>query len=149
MVMRSEHAKGFAIVYFLLGLLLILTKDYEWELILAFGLLAIALIEFMGGEDNRKNWLFTAIFAVLALVILMGSAYQYWVLVITFIVWGLYEIVEERNLNNTRTDLVGVASVLIGILLLITGVIGNTYENLMALVFGIVFTIQGLKEWFK
>ncbi len=147
MVMRREHETAFALGYVVLGMLLILTKDAGWQVILAFGLFTVALLEYMGGEDGERNWLFIVLFGILGVLILIETGYDYWILVFTFMVWGGYEIIEEKVLNK-KWDAVGVGALLVGVLLLLTGLMGNTYEPYLAMAFGIMCGIQGLKEWF-
>lgn len=150
MVMRKEYGTAYAVGYLLLGLLLILMKESAWWVFLSLGLLGIAMLEYMaGGYDKQRNWLFMLLFVVLGVAILLDSIYQYWVLVITFILWGAYEVVEERVLNNKKWDSIGVTSLLVGGLLVLTGLMGNTYEPYLAMAFGIMFAVQGLKEWFE
>ena len=148
MVMRREHQTAFALGYVILGFILILTKDAGWEVFLAFGLFAIALLEWTGGEDGERNWLFIILFGILGALILLNTGYQYWILVMAFLVWGGYEVIEERVLNNKQWDTIGVGALLIGGILLLTGLMESTTLAYMALAFGIMFAVQGLKEWF-
>lgn len=148
MAMREKYGTGFALGYLVLGIIIILMKDSAWEVFLAFGLLGIGLLEYTGGEDGNRNWLFMILFFILGVAVLFNSSYQYWVLIFTFIIWGAYEIVEERILNQKRWDLIGVSSLLIGGVLLLTGLMDYTYAGYLAMAFGIMFAVQGLKEWF-
>jgi hypothetical protein len=149
MVMRRENKTLYALGYVLLGILVILMKDSWWDVILAFGLIGIALAEYMGGSSGERNWLFLTLFAILAVLILIGTAWQYWILVFVFIVWGGYEIVEERIVNDKRWDIMGFAALLVGVMLLVVGLAGNQYEMYFPMVLGVMFAIQGLKAWFE
>jgi len=149
MGMKKEYATAYAVGYFVLGVLILLMKDSAWWVFLSLGLLGIAMLEYMaGGYDGRRNWLFMFIFIALGIAILLDTAHQYWILVGAFIAWGAYEVIEERVLNSEKWDAIGVASLLVGGLLVLTGLMGNTYEPYLAMAFGIMFSIQGLKEWF-
>ncbi len=146
----TNNDMAFAVGYLALGIMLIILAGLEsaWAVLLAFGLWGLALIEFMGGEDSDRNYLFLIAFAVLPFGILFVSAYQYWVLISIFLFWGAYEIVEERKIQAGRMDLVGLVSIIIGLALMFTGLLGHTYSAILGIGFGLLFCIQGLKEWY-
>jgi len=149
MVVRKNHDSEFAWGYIGLGILILLLAGMTnawWKVFLAFGLWAIALAEFMGGEDMNRNYLFIILLGVLPFGILFASPYEYWVLVAVFLVWGAYEVIEERNITPTKWDFMGVGSLIIGGILLLMGAIGNTYPEMIGIIMGVVMTLQGLKE---
>ena len=149
MVMRKEYATMYALGYLVVGILMIVSMNTTWWAFLTIGLIGIAVLEFMGGSDRRRNGLFMTLFIILGVAILWGSIYQYWVFIATLLIWGAYEIVEERVLYRKSWDAIGTTSMLLGGILVVTGIMGITYESYLAMTFGLLFSIQGLKEWFK
>lgn len=148
---RNDNDKPYAVGYTLFGLILLIFigMDWPWQIFLAFGLGILALVEYTGGEDKDRNYLFIAIFIIMAVGIIIGGAtYEYGLLALTFLFWGAYEIIEERKIVPSRWDLVGVVAVIISLLLIVTGLMGNTYPELLGLAFAIMSAVQGLKEFF-